>query len=151
MPTPQFYTFIQDLQKIAAAQGVAAAAPGVARPKWAVPSTFTLGLDVQSPLAWRAACDRTSLNNYCLQQYRTGATPNAGRIGNVMAAKQALDRMATFERAAHARYASSIRCRTWAGARRSGHGDAYYGVHSSVKNSVDALLNASTDNNSPLI
>ena len=149
MPTPQFSNFIRDLQNINQAQGVAAAAPGVARTSWAIPSSFTSGLDVQSPLAWTAACDRSTLNTYCVNQYRTGATPNAGRIGNVMAAKQAIDRMATFERAMQARYASGIRCRTWAGARRQGHGDNYYGVHSAMLNSVNSLLAAASEPNQP--
>ena len=139
MPTPAFEQHVQDLTDQAAAIGTAAAAPGVARRVWQVPSAYTGGTDVQDPVGFVAACDRSGLNADCVDVYQAG-----GRLGLVAAYKAAIDYQAAWERALHARHASGVRCRVWAGLRRGGHGDPLYGVFGAVKKQIEAFVTSAT-------
>lgn len=145
MPSAAFYQHLDDLAAQALAQGAAACVPGVLARAWNLPSAYPAGADLQDPGALASACDRHELNSRCVAAYATGAQANAGRIGEVMAFKLAIDYQAAYERALHARHASATRCRAWAAARRTGHGDGTYGVFGVVRRMIDATLAAATE------
>lgn len=148
MPTPAFVAHIVDLCRQAGDQGAAGGAPGVFRRPWQIPSAFPVGTDVQDPDGFKAACDRSGLNNLCVAEYDAGlvadpgGNPDAGRLGVVGALKTAIDYQAAFERALQARHASAVRLRAWAAARRAGHSDGTFGVFGCVSRSVDDAIGA---------
>lgn len=142
MPVPAFYAYLDDLARIAESQGTAAAAPGLARRLWGVPSDYPSGVDISNPVGIANACDRTDLNEFVLAAYQTGGGANAGRFGSVMAGKMAIDYQAAYERALHARFAPAVRSRVWAGARRAGHGDRNLGVFGAVEKAINKITNA---------
>lgn len=123
-------------------QGSAAAMPGVVRRPWQLPATYPIPIDVQNPAGVKLACDRTDLNAACLLEYQQGLDPNEGRIGAVGALKTAIDYQAAYERALHARHASPVRLRVWAGGRRSGHQDTTYGIFGVIVRALDASISA---------
>jgi hypothetical protein len=130
MPTASFARYIADLARQAGQQGAAAAAPGVARRCWQIPSSYPVSTDIQDPGGFIDACNRDDLNALAIAGYQTGHLPNSytGRVGVVAAAKVAIDHMGAHERALHARHAGPVRLRAWAASRRAGHSDTTYGV-----------------------
>lgn len=66
------------------------------------------------------AFDRLLPNQQYVKACQDGA---GGRLADRMVSKMAVDYLASMERAYRAQYASSVRCRAHAAARRSGHGD----------------------------
>lgn len=144
MPTPDFETHLNDLAAQGTAMGQAGSSPGVSPRLWQIPSIFPGGVDPQDPEGFRQGCDRSELNDLCIEAYATGATPNGGRFGQVMVAKTAIDHQAAYERALHARHASPLRCRVWAAARRAGHSDLTYGVFGALYRHLQALQDAAT-------
>ena len=55
-----------------------------------------------------------------------------------------LDFQAAYERALHARHAGGVRLRTWAGARRTGHGNTAAGVFAVQRTYLESLMAAAT-------
>ena len=140
--TGAFLQHMAALTEAARLQGSAFALPGVVKRPWQIPANYPPGVDVQNPAAFITACDRSDLNYLCINEYETGAEANAGRRGVVMAAKTAIDYQAAYERALHARHASALRCRVWAGGRRAGQGDTTYGVFGCVMRYLDSTVSA---------
>lgn len=140
MPTGTFRNHVTELARQAAAMGQAAAAPGLAGRPWQLPPAHpTDGTDIQNPDFWTSAMGREDLN--VLYGTAFNGDPVSPR-GKAMAYKAAVDYMGAYERAAQARYASGLRCRVWAGARRQGHGDMNYGVFGAVQRQLDSWLGA---------
>lgn len=150
MPTYQFNTHIETLANQVRLQGDAASVPGVLRRAWNIPAFYPVGIDVQHPFGFGAACSRSELNAMVIASYETGVETNAGRLGIVGAGKKAIDYQAGYERALHARHASAMRRRVWAMARRTGHSDLRFGVYAAVRTELDAMVSAaSATDNSP--
>lgn len=139
MPTSSFAAHMATLSTQAAQQGAAAAAPGVLRRPWQLPLAFPNGTDVQTPSGIMYACNRSTLNAECVEAYTLG-----GRVGLIVPYKLAIDYQGAYERALHARYASAVRCRVWAGARRAGHGDSELGVFGAIQRDLASRLAAAT-------
>ena len=141
-PFAPFIAHITALAQQAALQGIATAMPGVGKRPWQIPPTYPVGVDVQLPAGFIFACNRDILNASCVAEYEAGATPNGGRLGVVGAYKIAIDYQAAFERALHARYASAVRCRIWASARRAGHADLTYGIFGCLLRGIADMVSA---------
>jgi len=142
MPTPAFDDHLNALAAQVAAQGAAAAMPGVAARAWQIPAHYPPATDVRDPAGFITACSRADLNNNCRIAYDQSTNPNdsTGRQGVVGAYKTAIDYQAIYERALHARHATSVRCRVWSAARRAGHSDLRFGVIGCVNGAIlDAL------------
>ncbi len=90
------------------------------------------------------ACSRADLNSFCIQAYEEGIDPNAGRIGQVVAAKLAMDHIAAHERALQARHATPARLRSWRASRLAGHGDNVWGVFGAFSRAVQDSYSAAT-------
>jgi len=146
MPTTTFNNQMDKLRLDAFVHGKASAAPGVTRRNWQIPYYYpqTISADIQDPTVLSVACDRTELNNYALSAYSVGDQPNAGRSGQIMAAKLAIDYQGAYERALHARHASGVRCRVWAGTRRAAHGHDTYGAIGAVQTYLNTLASSCT-------
>lgn len=144
MSTSSLSDHITDLAAQAFLQGAAAAIPGVVPRPWQLPSAYPSGTPPIDPAGFIVACDRTDLNEVAATAYATGGAPNAGRIGTIVAAKMAMDHIACHERALHARHALPVRLRTWAAARRTGHGSLPYGVLGAFAAAVDDAAAAAT-------
>jgi hypothetical protein len=143
MPTPSFVDHVTDLAAIAFQAGAGAAVPGATTRIWAVPAGYPVGTPLYDPAGLAAACDRTDLNALVTAAY-AAAGPNAGRLGQVMAGKLALDHVACRERALQARHATPQRLRAWAALRRSGHADATLGVFGAFSAVVNDTYAAAT-------
>jgi hypothetical protein len=148
MAVPQFDDYLARLQDQARAASVAHAAPGFNRRAWQLP-VFPSVTPLRDPAALVAACDRGPVNQYALEVYSTGAAPNSGRLGQLIAAKIAIDHMGAAERALHARHAGALRLRAWAAARRAGHAEPD-GVFGALGRTVSAwVYQATAQDNSP--
>ncbi len=133
MPSASFNNHIAALAVQAGGMGQAAAAPGLVPRPWQIPPAAPgSGTEVQDPAFWAAALARADLNAGYVAEFAT-AVPVRGRA---MAYKAAADYMGAYERAVQARYASAVRCRVWAGARRAGHSDLSSGVLAAVVNQL---------------
>ena len=146
MPTTNFNSQMDQRRLDAFKHGIASSAPGVYRRTWQIPVSYPVSLaaDIQDPSVLTLACDRTELNNYALDAYKVGDQPNAGRSGQIMAAKLAIDYQGAYERALHARHASGVRCRVWAGTRRAAHGHDTYGAIGAVQTYLNTLASSCT-------
>lgn len=145
MPLPaDFNAHIVDLQTQALSLAGAAGVPGVLPRRWQVPTAYPLGTPPQDPAGFKEACDRTALNALAVAAYQTGGDANAGRAGQIVGLKAAIDHQAAYERALHARHAGGVRLRAWAAARRSGHGDVNYGVFAAARLAAEGHLSAAT-------
>jgi hypothetical protein len=142
MPAPSFAAYLLDLTTQAHQIGAAAAASGVAKRVWQIPSQYPASTDVQEPDGFIDACNRDDLNELAIAGYQRGHLPNdyVGRVGVVAAAKLAIDHMGAHERALHARHASPVRLRAWAAARRTGHSDVTYGVFGCIGRYAASML-----------
>lgn len=145
MTLPPAYTaHLAAVAAQALAQGTAANLPGLVGRPWNVPANHPLGTDVQNPIGFKTACDRTVLNQLALVAYGASYDSPDGRAGNLMALKLAIDHQAAYERALHARHAGGVRLRTWAGARRTGHGNTAAGVFAVQRTYLESLMAAAT-------
>lgn len=131
----------------AATQGYAANLPGLVGRAWNIPPGYPSGTDLQNPAGFKTACDRTALNLACVEAYNAGFDSSTARTGVVMALKIAIDHQAAYERALHARHASPVRLRVWAGARRTGHGNTAAGVFANQRAYLETLIAAATATN----
>lgn len=119
--------------------------PGLASRTWLLPEGVPSGVDIQDPNAFKVAVERYQLNQLYREALESGSVQNGGTLAELVAFKSAIDYLAAFERALHARFASRVRCAAWAAARRAGHGDAAYGVFAAIaKDVVGTLASAGT-------
>lgn len=141
---PAYVNHLTAVAAQALAQGTAANLPGLVGRPWNIPAGYPLGTDVQNPAGFKAACDRTALNLLAAAAYGASYDSPDGRAGNLMAVKLAIDHQAAYERALHARHAGGVRLRTWAGARRTGHGNTVAGVFAVQRAYFESLMAAAT-------
>jgi len=150
-PLLEFKTQVEAWQTAAAANGLAARLPGLVRREWVRPAGLDPELHVSDPENVKTAISRESLNESYRVAYLTGGLPNAGRIGEIMAFKTAVDYLGSAERALQARYAGKVRCASWASARRRGHGDteSLAGFSAALEHCRRILDGATVNDNAP--
>lgn len=152
-PLKELVDQVEAWRAATSSNGLAARLPGLVRRAWVRPDGLDPVMRVSDPENVSAAVTRESLNDGYRTAYLTGGLPNAGRIGEVIAFKTAIDYLGSYERAAQARYAGRARCAAWAAARRRGHGDSEVSSgFGSVMDHCRKTLDASTvSDNAPRI
>lgn len=88
--------------------------------------------------------ERTDLNHYYVSAVDSSAvdkySPQAGKIGDIIAARLQIERLSSMERAMRSRHMTHIRARAYSSARRLGHSMPNSVLYSSINTAFDILM-----------
>lgn len=136
---PQFAARISDLEAKAKNAATHFKTQGSYR-NWHMPETTGDPLDV--PSLHNPAWDRNTINQLYCVDILAGPGKQAGTVGDLIAMKWQADFMAAEERAFRTRHASMIRCAAMTHGRTNGHGETGKSIFSSLKDAIQAHIDA---------
>ncbi|MEM4383340.1 MAG: hypothetical protein QXU44_04720 [Candidatus Caldarchaeum sp.] len=88
--------------------------------------------------------ERTDLNYYYVAAVASSAvdkySPQAGKTGDVIAARLQIERLSSMERAIRSRHMTHIRARAYSAAKRLGHSMPYSVLYSPINTVSDILI-----------